>query len=397
VDIVQEAALVSRAYFEKMKRYTYLEPVQFTTNLLTRSGRIDYDNLRVRDAGYLDLVDRSFGTSPGDELPLVAPRPILTPFKLREMSLSNRVVAAPLLDNSNDGTLSKDQSAQLNKLATRGAAMILAGPVAISATGRINPRSLGLYQKSHQNAWRKAISTIHQNSRAKIALQLNHAGRRGATRSRKHGLDRPLKEGSWPLLAPSPLPYYGYSQAPKEMNTRDLEKVRDEFVQAAEMAEEAGVDLLQLHFGHGYLLGAFLSPLTNRREDVYGGSLVNRLRYPLEVLGAVRAVWPAEKPLSVALNVTDWARGGLTENEAVTIARELKAAGVDLLEPLAGQTTPVMRPSFGVGFLTPFSELLRHETKIPTLVRGFLTTTGQVNSILAAGRGDLCIMETDRL
>jgi len=392
VEALQEAALISRTYFEEMKRYTYLDPMQFTTNLLTRSGRITYDNLRVRDPYYVDQVDRRFASSEGGRL-LIATPPLFTPFKTREMTLSNRVVAAPLLPPAVDGTLSKEGIRGLSSNGQRGAGLLLVGPVAVSAEGRISPESAGLYSKNHLSAWRKVVEATQQASGARIGIQLNHAGRRGATRPRAFGLDRPLRQGAWPLLAPSPLPYHDYSQTPRAMDGEDMDRITGEFIRSVEMAQAAGFDLLQLNFGHGYLLGSFLSPLTNQRQDDYGGSLANRLRFPLELLESVRNAWPSEKPLLVAINASEWARDGLAQDDVLAIARELKKRGADLLEPLAGQTVPDTYPQYSPGFLTPYSELLRHEARLPTLVRGYLTTTGEINSILAAGRGDLCVLE----
>jgi anthraniloyl-CoA monooxygenase len=273
-----------------------------------------------------------------------------------------------------------------------GAALVLTEPVAVSPQGRITPGDLGLYCTDHVAAWARITAFIHANSSAKIALQLNHAGRRGSTRPRHQGLDRPLRAGNWPLLSPSPLPYAPDSQVPQAMDRADMDKVCGDFFQAAHLAHEAGFDLLQLHFGHGYLLASFISPLTNQREDEYGGSLENRLRFPLELFDTVRAAWPEDKPLSVALSVTDCVEGGFALAEAVAVAGLLKAHGCDLIEVLAGQTIPSASPAYGPGFLTPFSDWLRSKAGIATLVGGHLTTSDEVNTILAAGRADLCLM-----
>jgi anthraniloyl-CoA monooxygenase len=404
VEALQAAAQGSRLYFENIKRYLHLEPIQFATQLLTRSGRITYDNLRVRDPYFVDAVDRAFPRISGATLPaeegasgtasLVAPPPLFTPFSLRGLTLANRIVAAPLPGCAAvEGTPTDAYLEQLRCHARKGAALVLTQPVAVSAGGRITPECAGFYDEAHQDAWRRLVGAVHSGSGARVALQLNHAGRRGSTRPRREGLDRPLRRGGWPLLAASAVPYTEGSPVPRAMNGDDMAQVKADFVRAATLAAELGFDWLQLHFGHGYLLAGFLSPLANRRHDEYGGSLENRLRYPLELFDAVRAVWPAERPLSVALPATDWAKGGLTIAEAVTLAATLKAHGCDLVEVVAGQTVPDSSPVYGADFLAAYSEQIRHVAGLPALTRGYLTTSGQINTILAAGRADLCVME----
>jgi anthraniloyl-CoA monooxygenase len=397
VAILQDAAEESQSYFENMKRYMSLDPITFTSNLLTRSGRINYDNLRVRDPYYIDSVDRQFDSQDGPEpvkAPLIAPPPMFNPLELRGMTLANRVVVSPAVSGAAvDGLLDDGQIDGLIQHAQGGAALMLTEPVAVSADGRISLESPGLYDEAQGIAWQKLVEAVHQDGQTRIAFQLNHAGRRGATRSRRFGLDRPLGQEAWPLLAPSPIAYYPYSQPPKQMDGADMDRVSDEFRRAAEMADAAGFDMLHLNAAHGYLLSSFISPLTNQRDDDYGGALENRLRFPLAVFDAVRMAWPEDKPLSVAINANDWARGGLAEEDALEVARAFKSHGCDLFELLAGQTIPDVRPAYGPGFLTRFSDRLRHEAGIRTLVRGYLTTSGQINSILAAGRGDLCVLE----
>jgi anthraniloyl-CoA monooxygenase len=366
---------------------------------MSRSGRITYDNLRQRDPYFVEAVDRWFYTASfpsreglGEGL-LIAPPPLFNPLQLRALTLSNRVVLSPTPTYSaNDGLPDEAHTGQFNRRALSGAALVLTEPVAVSPQGRITPGDLGLYCTDHVAAWARITTFIHANSSAKIALQLNHAGRRGSTRPRHQGLDRPLRAGNWPLLSPSPLPYAPDSQVPQAMDRADMDKVCGDFFQAAHLAHEAGFDLLQLHFGHGYLLASFISPLTNQREDEYGGSLENRLRFPLELFDTVRAAWPEDKPLSVALSVTDCVEGGFALAEAVAVAGLLKAHGCDLIEVLAGQTIPSASPAYGPGFLTPFSDWLRSKAGIATLVGGHLTISDEVNTILAAGRADLCLM-----
>ncbi len=394
VQMLQEAALQSRVYFENIKRYLHLEPDQFAFHLLTRSGRITYDNLRVRDARYVDGVDGWYGSAGNQHKVKLSPPPMFTPFKLRQMSLPNRVVVSPPSQyDAIEGIPGQEYKNRLMDLACSGAGLVIVEPTAVSADGRITSGCPGLYQESHLQVWKDIVESVRQQSNAKIACQLNHAGRRGSTRPRQFGMDRPLNHGGWPLIAPSSIPYSPYHPAPREMKTADLKQVKNQFVQAAEMANTAGFDLLQLHFGHGYLLGSFISPLTNQRKDKYGGDLENRMRFPLELLAAVRKAWPEEKPISIAINATDWARGGLTLEDAVLIINMLHQADGDLFQILAGQTILDDNPSFGAGFLTSYSDFLRHETKTPTLVGGYLTNSGQINSILAAGRADLCIFE----
>ncbi len=395
VEIFQDAAQVSQAYFETIKRYLGLEPMQFTFQLLTRSGRISYDDLRLRDPRFGDMVDRWFAHASGNDHTTFAPPPMFEPLKLQALSLSNRVVlslahgAIP----AQEGVVNKDYLALAKYYADSGAGLVLTDPVAVSAEGRITPGCPGLYTTSHTETWIEIVSAVHSSTPAKIAIQLGHAGRRGATQARTVGLDRALRQGSWPLIAPSPLPYTLHGQVPREMNHSDMESVCNDFVRAAHMALEAGFDLLQLNVAHGYLLASFLSPLTNLRCDPYGGILEGRMRYPLEVFDAVRAAWPEHKPLSVALSVSDCIKGGFGVEDAIIFAKLLKTHGCDILEIQAGQTTIESEPAYGRGFLTQFSERVRNEAHISTMVGGYLITSNEVNTILAAGRADLCIMD----
>lgn len=413
VEALQEAAEASRTYFENTQRYVHLESTQFAFHLLTRSTRITYDNLRLRDPYFVDGVDRWFfehgekGKREKGEKEeftsaplllrtsaLVAPPPMLTPFRLREMTLRNRVVFSPTSTYSaDDGVPGDTHMAQLNRPAVGGVALVMTEPVAVSAEGRITPGCAGLYCDEHVAAWTRIVDSIHANSSAKVTLRLNHAGRRGSTRPRSEGLDRPLREGNWPLISASPIPYTPRSQTPKEMNRADMDQVRDDFVRAAEMAYEAGFDMLQLHFAHGYLLASFISPLTNQRSDDYGGTLENQMRFPLEIFDAVRAVWPEEKPISVAITAIDWVKGGVDLDDAVVVARLLKEHGCDMIQVLAGQTQINARPTYDPGFLIPYSDWVRNEAELPTLAGGYLDTTDQINTAVAAGRADLCIME----
>jgi anthraniloyl-CoA monooxygenase len=395
VEQIQQAARESQTYFETLSRYTHLEPVQFSFHLLTRSGRLNYDNLRLRDPYYVDRVDRWFADHQRQDgaSTIVAGPPFSAPLRLRDVRLANRIVLSPIpAYAAQNGLPDENYTQRLLKRASGGAALILTESVAVSAEGRITPGDLGLYDDPQKTAWAKAVEQIHRSSPARIGILLSHAGRRGATRPRQFGLDKPLREGSWPLLAPSAFPYTALNQPPKAMEQADMEFVCQQFVQAARFAQDAGFDLLMLNLAHGYLLASFLSPLTNLRADNYGGSLENRLRFPLEVLDSVRAVWPENKPLAVALTADDWADGGLTADDASQIARILQANGCDLILPLAGQTIPDDKPVYGPNFLARYAELLHSDTGILTMTTGAITTTSQVNSILAAGSADLCVM-----
>jgi anthraniloyl-CoA monooxygenase len=394
VEAIQQAAEESQAYFETLKRYKHLEPTQFAFHLLTRSGRLNYDNLRLRDPYFVDRVDRWFSRHERqDGMPtLVALPPLHTPLKIRELSLNNRVVLSPAPEyTAHDGTLTTEYANHVVQQAQSGASLILTESIAVSSVGRITAGCIGLYTDQHQAAWKQLLDEIHQHSSAKVALQLSHAGRRGSTRPRQHGLDKPLQQGGWSLLAPSALPYAARCQTPKAMDRADMDQVREEFVHAARRAQATGVDLLMINMAHGYLLGSFLSRLTNQRADDYGGSLENRLRFPLEVFDAVRAAWE-KKPLAVALNATDWAEGGFEVEEATEVVRILKAHGCDLVYPLAGQTTPDDHPTYGPNFLASHSEQIRNDTGIMTITGGGITTTNQINTLLAAGSADLCIL-----
>lgn len=388
VEVFQKAAQESQTYFETIKRYLNLPPMPFAFQLLTRSGRISYDDLRLHDARFGDGVDRWFTTS--TRLPdappaktLFAPPPMFTPLKLRELTLSNRVVAQTCIHTG--------------ETAENGPGLLLTEIAAVSADGRITPDDPSMYTPEHLATWQRFVAATRARSTARLAIQLGHAGRRGSTRPRVSGLDLPLRGDNWPLLAASPMPYTPYSQVPRAMDEDDMQRVLQDFVQATRMADEAGFDLLQLHFAHGYLLASFLSPLTNQRDDEFGGDLARRMHYPLAVFDAVRAAWPAAKPLSVAIPASDGVKGGLSVEDAVLIARELKSHGCDLLTIQAGQTTPESELPYGPGYLTALSARVRNEAGLPTLVGGYLTTSNAVNTILAAGRGDLCLVTSSHL
>jgi anthraniloyl-CoA monooxygenase len=386
VERFQEAADESRRYFETTSRYRHLEAMQFAFLLLTRSGRIDYDVLRLRDTAYVDDVDRWFAGGVS-----VAPPPAMAPLALRGLEVRNRVVAAPVLpEDAEDGTLGDAQMASLEAAAASGAGLVVADLVAISAHGRVGLGSPGLYRDEHVERWRSVVQVAHRAGAA-VAVRIGHSGPRGAARPRSEGLDLPLAEG-WPLLAPSPVPYSARTPAPEDAIERRDDVIED-FVGAARRAADAGVELLLVDMSRGYLLASFLSPLTNRRDDDYGGSLEARLRFPLEVLDATRTAWPYDRSLGVTLVADDWERGGLTADDGVAIAQVLRQHGCDLIEPRGGQTTPRSRPRYGRGFLVPHADRIGNEAGVPTIAGGGITTMNQVNTIIAGARADLCILQ----
>jgi anthraniloyl-CoA monooxygenase len=294
--------------------------------------------------------------------------------------------------SAEDGTPGDWHLVHLGSRAVGGAGLVMTEMTDVSREGRISPGCTGMYKPEHVTAWKRIVDFVHGSSAARIGIQLAHAGRKGSTRRLWEGIDEPLGEGNWPLISASPIPYFPHSQVPRAMDRGDMDGVRDDFVRAVRMADQAGFDLLELHFAHGYLLASFLSPLTNRRDDAYGGSMVNRLRFPLEVFDAVRAAWPAAKPMSVRLSATDWKDDGLQPADAVEVARALRVHGCDIVDVSAGNTVPDQAPAYGRLFQTPFSDRIRHEAGIATMTVGAVASYADVNSILAAGRADLCVL-----
>jgi len=404
VERLQRAAQVSLEWFEQTERYHgRLEPIQFAMSLLTRSLRVTHDNLKLRDPKFVESVDRWFASRAEQQSRVAvaaapAPPPMFTPFRLRDVLLSNRIVVSPMCQYSaEDGTPNDWHLVNLGSRAVGGAALVIAEMTDVSREGRISPGCTGMYKPEHVIAWKRIVEFVHANSQARIALQLAHAGRKGSTRRLWEGIDEPLPDGNWPLISASAIPYHPYSQVPKAMDRRDMDMVRDQFVRAARMATEAGFDMLELHFAHGYLLASFISPLTNIRTDEYGGSSANRMRYPLEVFDAVRAVWPEREPMSVKISATDWAEGGLTAEDAVGVARRLREHGCDIVTVSTGQTVPDQKPVYGRLYQTPFSDRIRYEAGIPTMTVGNVASYDDVNSILTAGRADLCVLARGHL
>ena len=392
---IQNAARNSTEWFENIARYEDLEPEQFAYSLLTRSQRISHENLRLRDPQWLEGYERWLAKRAG--LPADGARPtppLLTPFKVRELTLNNRVVASPtLLYAAREGVAGDFHLVHLGARALGGIGLLLTEATAVSPEGRMTPGCPGLWNEEQKQGWKRVVNMVHANSQARIGLQLNHAGRRGSTQLGWEQPDRPLAAGNWPLVSASALPYLeGVSQVPAEASLEELARIRADFVAATRRAVEAGFDWLELQAGHGCLLSSFLSPLTNQRQDQYGGTLDNRLRYVLEVVKAVRAAWPAHLPLSVRISATDWAEGGTTVDEAVEIARQLHAHGADVIDVSSGEVTPAQKPVYGRMFQAPFADRIRNEAGVPTIAVGAITEADQVNGIIASGRADLCAL-----
>jgi anthraniloyl-CoA monooxygenase len=391
----QRAARASLEWFEDLARYTGQPARQFAFNLLTRSRRVTHDNLRLRDAGFTDAVERDFGCPP--ETP-----PMFTPFRLGGLRLRNRVVVSPMdMYSAADGVPGDFHLVHLGSRALGGAGLVMTEMVCVSERGRITPGCTGLWTDAQADAWRRITDFVHtQAPGTAIGVQLGHSGRKGSTRLMWDGIDEPLPdpEANWPLVAASPLPYRpGVSQTPRQLDRAGLDAIREEFVTAAARAARSGFDLLELHCAHGYLLSGFLSPLTNVRTDEYGGSLSNRLRYPLEVFDAVRAVWPADRPLTVRISATDWAAGGTTAEDAVVIARAFAEHGAAAIDVSTGQVVPDEQPAYGRSYQTPFADRIRQETGIPVIAVGAISSWDDVNSLLLAGRTDLCALARPHL
>jgi len=398
---IQNAARNSTEWFEHVDRYVHLPPAQFAYSLLTRSQRISHENLRLRDRGYVEDYEDWIAASAG--LTRVAPHapipPMLTPFAVRGVTLKNRIVVSPMAQYSCvDGIAGDYHLVHLGARAMGGAGMVVAEMTCPSPDARITPACPGLWNEAQRDAWKRIVDFVHANSEAKIAMQLGHAGAKGSTRVPWEGEDQPLADGNWPLISASPQQYLdGISDWSRAMTRADMDRVTADFVRAARYAAEAGFDWLELHCAHGYLLSSFISPLTNQRTDAYGGSLPNRLRYPLEVFAAIREVWPKELPISVRISAHDWVEGGITPDDAVEIARALKAAGADLIDCSSGQVSKLQQPVYGRMYQTPFSDRIRNEAGIATIAVGAISEADHVNSIVAAGRADLCAIARPHL
>jgi len=398
VESLQRAAQASLEWFESAERYHDTEPLQFAFNLLTRSLRITHENLRVRDPALVAQVDRWFAEQSGKQSgrPVKVdpcPPPLFTPYRLRDLVLPNRIVVSSMCQyRAEDGLPNDWHLVHLGSRAIGGAGLVMTEMTDVSREGRISPGCAGMYLPDHVRAWQRIVEFVHRETEAKIGVQLSHAGRKGSTKVLWEGEDEPLPEGNWPLIAPSPIPYRRHNQTPREMTRSDMDQVATDFVRATTMADAAGFDVLELHLAHGYLLASFISPLTNRRTDEYGGSLANRMRFPLEIVSQVRAEWPEGKPLSVRISAVDWAPGGMEAHDAVEVARIVVDAGADIVDVSAGQTVPEAKPVYGRQFQTPFSDRIRHEARVPTMTVGNISSPADVNTILAAGRADLVVL-----
>ena len=411
---LQSAARNSMEWFENVKRYTAMEAEQFAYSLLTRSQRLSHENLRLRDPAYVAGFERwlarraceqagqpprcdTFHHAPDHEE--AAPPPMFTPYRVRGVVLKNRIVVSPMAQYSAvDGLVGDYHLVHLGARALGGAALVMAEMTCVSSDARITPGCPGLYAPKHTAAWRRIVDFVHQNSDAKIGVQLGHAGAKGSTRPAWEGIDQPLATGNWPLVAASSQQYIaGVSQWALEASRADMLRIRADFVRAALAAREAGFDWLELHCAHGYLLSSFISPLTNRRGDGYGGSLDNRCRFPLEVFAAVRAVWPQDLPISVRISAHDWVEGGITPDDAVAIARLFRAAGADMIDCSSGQVSRLEEVQYGRMFQTPFADRIRNEAGIPTIAVGSIYEADHANGIIASGRADLCAVARPHL
>ena len=388
---LQSAARNSLEWFEEVERYLDLDPVQFNYSLLTRSQRISHENLRLRDPKWLETAEKWFQHQAGADGNAPVRAPMFAPYKLREMELANRIVVSPMAQyKAVDGCPTDWHFVHYAERAKGGAGMVYTEMTCVSPEGRITPGCPGLYAPEHEAAWKRLTDFVHAETEAKVCCQIGHAGRKGSTNIGWEGMDRPLAAGNWDLIAASPIRWSPDNALPRAMTRDDMEAVLAQFVAAAEMADRAGFDMIELHAAHGYLLSSFISPVSNTRDDAYGGSLENRLRYPLEVFHAMRAVWPAGKPMSVRISANDWVgETGVTPEEAVEIARAFEAAGADIIDVSAGQTTTEARPVYGRMFQTPFSDRIRNEAQIRTMAVGNIYEADHANSILMAGRADL--------
>ena len=401
---IQNAAWNAMEWFEVVgRRYAdVLPPEQFMYSMLTRSQRISHENLRLRDAQWLGGFERWFAEQAGVSLQpgQSAPPPMFTPYTVRGLTLKNRVVVSPMAQYScEDGLPGEFHLVHLGARALGGAGMVVAEMTCTSPDARITPGCPGLWNDAQQAAWQRIVDFVHRESDAKIAVQLGHAGAKGSTCVpwSGGGMDQPLEAGTWPLIAASAVPYLDDGPLPRPMTRADMDRVRDDFVAAAQRAAAIGFDWLELHCAHGYLLSSFISPLTNRRDDDYGGPLENRLRFPLEVFAAVREVWPSDKPISVRISAHDWVAGGITPDDAVAIASAFKAAGADLIDCSSGQVSAHQKPTYGRMYQTPFADRIRNEAGIATIAVGAISEADHVNSIIAAGRADLCAVARPHL
>ncbi len=397
---IQNAARNAMEWFEVVgERYAdALEPEQFMYSMLTRSQRISHENLRLRDKAWLEAYERWFETKAGVKgLDRPVP-PMFTPFQARGVRLENRIVVSPMaVYSARDGVPGDFHLVHLGARAMGGAGLVFGEMTCVSPDARITPGCLGLWNDAQVAGWRRIVDFIKANTAAKVGVQLGHAGRKGATKLAWEGMDQPLAEGGWPLISASAIPYLPHGQTPKAMDRADMDRVKADFVAATERAAQTGADWLEFHAAHGYLMSSFLSPLTNLRDDQYGGDHAARARYPLDVFSAMRAVWPADKPMSVRLSCHDWVEGGNTPDDAAIFARMFKDAGADVIDCSSGQVSKAERPVYGRLFQTPFSDKIRNEVGVATIAVGAISDADQANSVIAAGRADLCAVARPHL
>ena len=396
---LQSAARNSLEWFEEVERYLTQDPVQFTYNLLTRSQRISHENLRLRDPQWVHTAERWFQTMAGVPEDAVVRAPMFAPFQLGDMALKNRIVVSPMAQyKAKDGCPNDWHFVHYAERAKGGAGLVYTEMTCVSASGRITPGCPGLYAPEHEIAWRRLVNFIHTETDAKVCAQIGHSGRKGSTQLGWHKMDAPLDHGNWDLISASAIPWSVDNATPREMTRNDMDAVKAQFVASTRMAARCGFDMIELHAAHGYLISSFISPVSNVRTDAYGGSLENRMRYPIEVFAAMRAAWPLDRPLSVRISATDWVgQDGVTPEEAVEIARLFRDAGADIIDVSAGQTSVDARPQYGRMFQTPFSNRIRNDLNMPTMAVGNIYETDHVNSILLAGRADLVCLARPHL
>jgi len=398
---LQSAARNRMTWFEEVDRYVDMEPEQFAFAVLTGSQRVGHANQKLRDQAYTDEFDRWFAARCGVTTPPAATPvpPMFTPFSLRGMSLANRVVVSPMcMYSAEDGMPTDFHLVHYGSRGMGGAALLVTEMTCVSADARITPGCTGIWNDAQVGAWKRIVDYIHANGNTRVSLQIGHAGRKGSTRLAWEAIDQPLQSGGWPLLAPSPLPYLpGISQTPKAMDRADMDRVKAEFVAATRRAASADFDMVEFHAAHGYLMSSFISPLTNRRQDEYGGSLENRCRYPLEVFRAMREAWPEDRPMSVRISAHDWVPGGITPDDSVAVAALFKAAGADIIHVSSGQVSKEEAPVYGRMFQVPFSDQIRNELHVPTIAVGNIFEADHVNTIIASGRADLCALARPHL
>jgi anthraniloyl-CoA monooxygenase len=403
VEKTQYAANVSALWTENPSRYWEMEPIQACFSMLSRAKAVTYENLRLRDPQFVENVQGWFARTvkaQGFDVPIdKPPPPMFTPFRVGQMVVQNRVAVSPMnMYSAEPGAIPGDfHLVHLGKLGMGGAGLVFAEMTAVSEQGRITPGCPGIYNDDQVAAWRRISKFIHVQSQAKFCLQLGHSGRKGSSKLGWKGMDHPLDEDNWDIFAASPLSFYDFMHLPREITRGDMERVREDYANAAVNADRADFDMLELHAGHGYLLSGFISPLSNQRTDAYGGAFENRMRFPLEVFDAVRANWPKHKPMSVRISATDWAPGGTTPEDGLKVAAAFRDHGADIIDVSAGQTSRWANPVYGRMFQTPFSEMIRNECRVPTIAVGNITTADQVNTIVAAGRADICAIARPHL